>query len=187
MLRDTVADARTRVWAWCLMPTHLHMILVPSHEDGLRQTMARLNRRYASRMNLRHGWSGHFWQGRYSSVVMDEAHLLCGFRYVLLNPVLAKLVDQPWQWRWSSARTVIGDGNDHLTERAHLRGLVGDVDRFLSTPTVDGEFEPLRMAEVTGRPVGGRLFLEDLERRLQRVLRPQRRGRKANQQQRHGR
>jgi putative transposase len=177
LLREWTVRAQTRVWAWCLLPTHLHLILVPAHEDGLRQTMASVSRRYASQINRRQGWSGHLWHDRYGSVVMDEPHLLHAFRYVLLSPVHLGLVRCAEDWRWSSLHACLSGDEDGLTELEALRQRVDDIRAFLNDPDEDG-FEPLVHAETTGRPVGGNEFLDGLERRLRRPLRPQSPGRK---------
>lgn len=76
------------------MPNHSHTIIVPSDEDGLRKTFADAHRRYTGYINARQRKTGHLWQGRYGSVVMDEAHLYEAVRYVSLNPVRAGLVEQ---------------------------------------------------------------------------------------------
>ena len=64
------------VWAYCLMPNHVHLIVVPGDEDGLRRTFADAHRRYTGFINARNRWTGHLWQGRFGSVAMDEAHLV---------------------------------------------------------------------------------------------------------------
>ena len=92
MLAEAAGKAHTEIWAYCLMPNHVHVILVPSDEDGLRRTFADLHRRYTGFVNARARTTGHLWQGRYGSVVMDEAHLHNAIRYVSLNPVRARLV-----------------------------------------------------------------------------------------------
>lgn len=115
MLRTSVEASGGEVWAWCLMPNHVPLIIVPSHEDGLRQCVANTHRRYAARISARHKWTGHLWQGRYGSVVMDEAHLYNAFAYVSLNPVRAGLVKRAQDWKWSSARTHLFGEEDGLT------------------------------------------------------------------------
>jgi putative transposase len=96
LYRDLLAEncraAGVEVWAWCLMPNHVHLILVPSDPDGLRSALARVHRRYAGVIQARRKRSGHFWQGRFGAVAMDEAHLAAALRYVSLNPVRARLV-----------------------------------------------------------------------------------------------
>src|SRR5688572_22130025 len=95
-------EAGTAIWAWCLMPNHVHLILVPAGTDGLRAAMAATHRRYTLGINRREDWHGHLWQERFASFPMDEAYLLACARYVELNPVRAGLVARPEQWLWSS-------------------------------------------------------------------------------------
>lgn len=109
MLGDAARRAGAEVWAYCLMPNHVHLIVVPPDEDGLRRTFADAHRRYTGLINARHQWTGHLWQGRFGAVAMDEAHLMAAARYVALNPVRAGLVKHARDWPWSSVR-------------AHLRG-----------------------------------------------------------------
>ena len=77
------------VWAYCLMPNHVHPVVVPSSEDGFRRGIGEAHRRYSRRINFREGWRGHLWQGRFGSYVMDEKHLLAAVRYIEMNPVRA--------------------------------------------------------------------------------------------------
>src|SRR5271154_6893592 len=91
LLAEHCAAAEVEVWAWVLMPNHVHLILMPSDEDGLRAALARTHRRYAGHIHAREKRSGHFWQGRFGCVAMDEAHLEAAVRYVALNPVRARL------------------------------------------------------------------------------------------------
>src|SRR6202007_1096038 len=108
LYRDLLAKhcraADVAVWAWCLMPNHVHLILVPSDADGLRRALAAVHRRYAGIVHARRKRTGHFWQGRFGSVVMDEAHLAAAVRYVSLNPVRARLAARAPDWRWSRVR-----------------------------------------------------------------------------------
>ena len=87
--------AEVEVWAWCLMPNHVHLILAPGDADGLRRALSRVHRKYAGEIHARQKRTGHFWQGRFGAVAMDEAHVAAAVRYVLLNPVRARLVARP--------------------------------------------------------------------------------------------
>lgn len=81
----------TKVWAYCLVPNHVHPVMVPSEEDGLRSVLGDVHRRYTRHINFREGWRGHLWQERFNSFTMDEYYLLSTVRYMERNPVAAKL------------------------------------------------------------------------------------------------
>src|SRR5512137_3121050 len=68
------------VWAYCLMPNHSHLIVVPRSEDGLRRAIGEAHRRYTRLVNFRKKWKGHLWQGRFASFLMDEKYLLAATR-----------------------------------------------------------------------------------------------------------
>ncbi|MFK4523111.1 REP element-mobilizing transposase RayT [Bradyrhizobium japonicum] len=81
------------------MPNHVHLIFVPSDPDGLRRALARVHRVYAGTIQARRKRTGHFWQGRFGVVAMDEKHLAAALRHVSLNPVRARLVERAQDWR----------------------------------------------------------------------------------------
>jgi putative transposase len=151
LLRYGCRKSGTAVWAWCLMPNHVHLILVPADEDGLRAALAPAHTRYAMEINRREGWRGHLWQDRFASFPMDEAHLHVCLAYVELNPVRARLVDRPEAWRWSSARAHLGLAGDGLTDVAATRGRIDDWRAFLDAGLDDDDREAIRTAERTGR------------------------------------
>jgi putative transposase len=172
LLAEHAAAAGVAVWAYCLMPNHVHLILAPSDEDGLRRALGEAHRRYTRRVNFREGWRGHLWQERFHSFAMDEAHLLAAARYVELNPVRAGLKRRARDWRWSSARAHLAGQDDALVEAAPLLDLVADWRAFLAGGLEDDALEALRRHSRTGRPLGSKAFLEALEARLGRALRP---------------
>lgn len=94
------------VLGYCLMPNHVHLILSPHTEDGLRAALGEAHRRYTRHVNFRERWRGYLWQGRFASFPMDEKYLLACARYVELNPVRARLVKRPQDWAWSSAQKI---------------------------------------------------------------------------------
>ncbi len=151
LLRHFCRKSGTSVWAWCLMPNHVHLILVPAHADGLRAALAPAHTRYAIEINRRHGWCGHLWQSRFGSFPMDEAHLHACLRYVELNPVRAGLAARPEAWPWSSARAHLGLASDGLTDLASMRGRIDDWRAFLDSGLDDEDRDAIRAAERTGR------------------------------------
>jgi putative transposase len=135
-----------------------------------------VNRRYAGLMNARRRRTGHFWQGRYGCAVMDEEHLAAAFRYILRNPVTARFVRQPQDWRWSSARAYLEGKRDGLTDTAMMRSRYPAMKSLLleGSPSVDGIV--VRDDESIGRPRGSPRFIKALERRTGRSLAPGKRG-----------
>jgi putative transposase len=164
------------IWAWCLMPNHVHLILVPSDADGLRRALAPVHRRYAGIIHARRKRTGHFWQGRFGCVVMDEEHLAAALRYVSLNPVRARLVSRARDWRWSSVRAQLSGRDDGVTALAPVRERFPDFANFLSEQVDADMIERLRGADSIGRPLGNRKFLGTIERTTRRLLRPAKRG-----------
>lgn len=178
LVAEQCAAAGVAVWAYCLMPNHVHLILVPRDEDGLRRALGEAHRRYTRRVNIREGWRGYLWQGRFSSFVMDEAHLLTAARYVELNPVRAGLVKQARAWAWSSARAHLAGRDDGLVAVAPLLELAGDWRAFLRAAPGTKELDAIHRSERTGRPLGSEGFLESLEAQLDRPLKKGKPGRK---------
>ena len=181
LYRDLLAAAcrkgRVAVWAYCLMPNHVHLILVPQGPDGLRRSLADLHRRFTAHVNARHGWTGHLWQGRFASVAMDEDHLIAAARYVSLNPVRARLVRRPEAWPWSSVRAHLAGRDDGIVKTAPLLDRIGDFAAFLDARLdEDAVFAALRRAETTGRPIGADAWIRELEHRSHRSLAPRRLG-----------
>jgi len=176
LLAEGCRQAGVAVWAYCLMPNHVHLILVPSDADGLRAALGEAHRRYTRHVNMREGWRGYLWQGRFASFPMDEPYLLAGARYVELNPVRARLVRRAQDWRWSSARAHLGGRDDALVSVAPLLDLVPDWRAFLRGGLSEAEHEAIRAGERTGRPLGSPGFVARLERRLKRPLARQKPG-----------
>jgi putative transposase len=176
LLAEAAGRAGTEVWAYCLMPNHVHVIVVPSDEDGLRRTFADAHRRYTSFINARHRWTGHLWQGRYGAVAMDEVHLVHAARYVALNPVRAGLCALAADWPWSSARAHLDGTDDDLAKVWPLLDRVGDFTAFLGTAEDQQATRALRMAETTGRPLGNAAWLQQIEQLTGRTLAPKKRG-----------
>jgi len=176
LLKTALSNSRSKVWAWCLMPSHVHLIVVPRDPDGLRRSVADAHRRYSMRINARNRWTGHLWQGRFGSVVMDEPRLLNAIAYVSLNPVRAGLVKRATDWPWSSVHAHLAGRDDAVTTVRPVLSRTGDFEAFLAEDRDDQLYEPLRRAEAVGRPVGSVDFIAGLEKRLKRRLLPQKRG-----------
>ena len=178
LLATHCAAAEVEVWAWCLMPNHVHLVLVPSDADGLRRALSRVHRAYAGIVQARRKRSGHFWQGRFGAVAMDEAHLAAALRYVSCNPVRARLVARAQDWAWSSTRAHLRNKDDGMTALAPVRAIFPDLAALLTTAPDDEDqlFDKLRAAESIGRPLGSDRFLARIEKLTGRTLKPGKRG-----------
>lgn len=125
-LREECVAAQVAVWAYCLMPNHLHLMLVPGDPEKLGRVVKETHRRYTTMINKREGWTGYLWQGRFGSEPLTTtASVLNAARHIERNPAEAGLVTKPEDWPWSSAAA-------HLTARD---------DPFLVTPALL-DFEP---------------------------------------------
>ncbi len=182
LLTENCARARVACLAYVLMPNHVHLVLVPKDEDGLRRALAATHGTFAALVNARRKRSGHFWQGRFGCVAMDGAHAEAAMRYVLLNPVRARLAEKPEAWAWSSAVALLKDRGDGLTDVAAATERFGKIRMLLGEMPDKEEMEALeqalRRAESIGRPLGSESFLNRLEMKLNRQLKPAKRGRK---------
>lgn len=157
-LREACGEAGTAIWAWCLLPDRVHLILVPAHGDGLRAALGEPHRLYAWAVNRREGRRGPLWQSPFSSFPIDEAHLLACARYVELDPVRAGLVARPEQWRWSSARAHLGLAPDQVTDLAPMRTRAPDWRGLLESGLDEGECELIEAAGRSGRSPGSAAF-----------------------------
>jgi len=143
---------------------------------GFDRGVCETHRRYTCRVNLREGWTGHLWQGRFSSFPLDEAHLYTAARCIELNPVRAGLIEEPWQYPWSSAAAHLTGCDDRLVQVRPLLEMFGDWREYLTRDIPEEEVQALRRHERTGRPLGDEAFLAGLEETLGRTLRPRKSG-----------
>ena len=121
-----------RIWAYCLLPNHVHLLLVPETAEGLTAAVSQTHRRYTTMINKREGWTGHLWQGRYGSdPIRTDAALINAVRYIERNPVAAGLVASPQDWPWSSAREHMAEVAEPILDDSDLRKLVPNWKAFL--------------------------------------------------------
>jgi putative transposase len=177
LLAEQTLKAGVAVWAYCLMPNHVHLILKPAHRGDLGQAVGEAHRRYTNFINARGRWTGHLFQSRFASVVLDDLHLIRAVRYVSLNPVRAKLVARPQDWKWSSVRAHLAGVDDALVT---VRPVLDRIPQLKGLLEADEEedFSDLRRAESTGRPLGAPDFVDGLERVLGRPIARRAPGRK---------
>ena len=104
------------IFAYCLMPNHVHLVVKPTSSDGMPRALRAVHCQYAQRIHRMRAITGHLWQGRYYSSALDPPHFLNAIRYVELNPVRARLIARPEDYPWSSAAARCGQRFDPLLE-----------------------------------------------------------------------
>jgi len=178
LLRKYAARHSLAVYAYCLMTNHVHLVGVPETEVALARTLRDTHSAYASYSNSREGTSGHLWQGRFFSTVLDEPHLWAAVRYVERNPVRAGLVQEAVDYAWSSAAAhARGVADEVLSSDFPPAGVTPGWEAWLQAED-ESTSAYLRRQTHVGRPSGSESFLDGLEQLLRRQLRPLPRGRK---------
>ena len=166
------------ILAYCLMPNHIHLIVIPHKDGNLARAIGETHRNYTRFINFREKWRGYLWQGRFSSYVLDEKYLLAATRYILLNPVKAGITKKPWDYKWASTRHHMKIANDFLVKDSLLKGVIDNWKVFLDTSIDDNDANLIQLHERTGRPLGSNTFIEKLEFILKTNLKKKRAGRK---------
>lgn len=176
LLQEWCEKEKVAVWAYCLMPNHVHLVVVPKRAQGLARALGETHRRYTRMINFRKKWRGFLWQGRFASFPLEDDYLFQVVRYVELNPVRARLVKRPGDYRWSSARSHLTGEPDPLLSACPLQDGAMDWQEYLRRRSDESEIGEIRRHVRTGRPLGSRKFLAYLEKKLLRPLLPQKRG-----------
>jgi len=164
-----------RIFGYCLMTNHVHLIVVPGAKESLAKTIGRTDFLYTRYINRLHGRSGHLWQNRFYSCALEDEALWVALAYVDRNPVRAGLVQRAWEYPWSSAAAHIGEsGADGLLDMAAWRKMSEKMDYKAMLLRVEDEAEirQLRRSTHTGRPLGSDAFLAKLEHAMGKRLRP---------------
>lgn len=177
-LLKAVSCHKVHVWAYCLMKNHVHLVLVPTTERGISCALHDVGSFYANWFNKKYGATGHLWQGRFYSCIMDEPHLWAAVRYVERNPVRAGLVSRAEEFPWSSAPAHCAMRKDDLLSgNFPVPQVIRNWPEWLADEDVDMS-KALRHATRFGRPCGSSSFIEGIEKLLGCRLRPGQRGRR---------
>ncbi len=165
---------KLEVWAYCLMNNHVNLIVYPLTTTSMARTLATTHMVYAQHMHRRTGLVGHLWQGRFYSCALDDQHLYRAAQYVELNPVRAGLIKDATDWPWSSVHHHLGHASDPLlvNSRWPEKTDLDDWKAILDQPHDPEFWELLHRNTRTGRPLGSKEWVSDLEHRTGRRLHP---------------
>lgn len=155
---DLMVEARNRysikTLAYCLMPNHFHMVLMPLRAEELSRYMQWLMTSHVRRYHRHYGTSGHVWQGRFKSfIIQEDSHLLTVLRYVEGNPVRAGMVDSAKEWLWSSHKESSGVNPRFLIDEIPVE-LPEDWERYVDSPLTGKELERLHQGVNRQSPYG---------------------------------
>lgn len=177
-----------KVYGFCLMTNHVHLILQPGESaSGMGQLMKRLAGRQTRFVNQKESRTGTLWEGRYrSSPIQTESYLLTCCRYVELNPVRAGMTDDPADYPWSSYHRHAGlsDRFDWVDLDPCYQGLGASSEtramrykEFVHSAIPVGEWDLIREALQRGQLTGTQRFTLDVERLIGRRIEPRKQGR----------
>ncbi len=151
-----------KLLAWCLMPNHFHLLVQPEEADQLNKWMQWLMTTHVRRYHKHYGTSGHVWQGRYKSfIVQTDEHLLTVVRYIEANPVRAALAPTAQQWPWSSHQGRSNATGEFSPDPLPFV-LPEDWSAFVDTPLTDAEIEKVRNSVNRQTPFGNENWREEL-------------------------
>ncbi len=157
------------ILGYCLLPNHVHLIAVPERPDSLARALGRAHNLYSRWFNRLRRRSGHLWQNRFYSAPLGRDHLLTALRYVDLNPVRAGLIERAIDYRWSSAGAhVSGRDPGGLLDMAGWAEICpgNDWAPYLEAATQEEALlARIREATRSGKPVGDKLFVDELGRK----------------------
>lgn len=109
------AKRLVQIICYCIMPTHIHLVLKQMEDKGISVFMSNVLNSYSRYFNIKHNRKGPLWESSFKKVpVENDAQLLHLTRYVHLNPVTAYIVDKPEDWRWSSYQEYISGNKDGI-------------------------------------------------------------------------
>ena len=164
------------VYAYCLMTNHVHLILVPFGEgNGISGLMRRLSARQGRRVNKLEQRLGTLWAGRFKSSIVDTNHyLLACLRYVELNPVRARMVSRPEDYRWSSCAQRLGLVDEQWLTPDPVTITLGETAaewrrayaRYLREDACTDERQLIRNGVKRNQLTGSHSFAEEIERRI---------------------
>ena len=152
-MEESIRRYSIKLYAYCLLTNHFHILVSPEKADDLSKWMQWFMTSHVRRYHTHYGTTGHVWQGRFKSfIVQEDSHLLTAVRYIEGNPVRAGMVNSAAAWFWSSHSDRI-NGIEKTLSRLPIE-LPPDWTSYVDEPLTDKELEKLRKSVNRQAPYG---------------------------------
>ena len=180
LMKEAKIRYAIKIFAYCVMPNHFHIVVMPHQSEDLSKWMQWLLTSHVRRFHMHYGTSGHIWQGRYKSfLIQKDSHLLTVLKYVESNPLRAGLVNSANNWLWSSHGESIHKGGHSLIDEIPVE-LPKEWSKFVNESISEKELEKLRQSVSRQSPYGDSLWQVHVSKifGLESTIRPRGRPRK---------
>ena len=171
-LQEWKNKLKCKIYAYCLMSNHVYLVVDPGdNNENLAQLMKRVGGRQTRYINKKEKRTGSLWEGRYkSSPIQSNRYLLACCRYVELNPVRAKMVEFPWEYRWSSCAVKVGKQKQSWLDQDPFYLSLGETEEsreigykdWLLKSIPDEELMLIRDAAQRGQLTGDKNFIDEV-------------------------
>ncbi len=163
--------------SYCLMTNHVHLIVIPKTAASLAKTIGETHRLYTRKINFEQKVTGHLFQSRFYSTPLSDEHLLNAIKYVEQNPVKARMVKYPWDYKYSSVFHRLNINKDELVSDYELIKQIKNYRSFLLS---NENYNEIKERTRTGRPCGNKDFYEKVKAITGIDYLPKKRGPKTN-------
>ena len=154
LLIESKEKYAVKIYAYCLMPNHFHLVIYTKYADSLSQAMHWISSSYVRYYNKRYNISGHLWQGRYKSfIVQEDSYLLVLLKYVEANPKRARIVKDCIDYKYSSANNRIKNNENLITDEVPIL-LPADWYAYINSDEKITDIESIRNCINRQAPLG---------------------------------
>ncbi|MFH1640971.1 MAG: transposase [Candidatus Omnitrophota bacterium] len=160
LLSEKIQKYGVKLWAYCLMSNHIHLIAVPTKKESLAKAIGETHKKYTRMINFREGWRGYLWEGRFKSFLLDEKYVYAAIRYVERNPVRIKIVKRAEDYPWSSAIAHVKRVNGAVLSDFYLLDEIIDWSDYLRAEDKEEVLRIFRRHGSVGKPIGDPKFIK---------------------------
>ena len=149
-----------KIISYCLMTNHVHLIVIPKTKESLSKVIGETHRLYTRKINFEQKVKGHLFQSRFYSTPLDDTHLLNAIKYVELNPVKARMVRFPWDYKYSS---VLHRMNYKIDKILSTNEIIKNIKNYKDFLLKDEDYKNIKEKTRTGKPCGNLEFYKKIK------------------------